>query len=112
MIHADRPGNLQGKKLMRYGMMACCAVMLVPIGAFFVAGGNASGLWANAEVCAPLILCAGAHFVMHRMTGKSCHGGGETDRKLLPAPVPVALHRPAIENRTGSRGVRATSLES
>ncbi|MDF0603402.1 DUF2933 domain-containing protein [Psychromarinibacter sp. C21-152] len=49
--------------------------MLVPVGAFFVAGGSVSGLWANAGVFAPLMLCVGAHVIMHKMMGKSCHRG-------------------------------------
>ncbi|MFC4732570.1 DUF2933 domain-containing protein [Salipiger abyssi] len=111
MIHANRPGNPQGNKLMRYGMMACCAVMLIPVGAFFVTGGSVSGLWANAGIFAPLILCAGGHVVMHRMMGKSCHGDGETAPKLIAEPIPVADDRPGNESRTGSPGVHATSLE-
>ncbi|MFG6665218.1 hypothetical protein ACGYKB_18350 [Sulfitobacter sp. 916] len=31
-------------KLMQYGMMACCAVMLFPVAAFFIAGGTIAGL--------------------------------------------------------------------
>jgi hypothetical protein len=61
-------------KLMQYGMMACCAVMLFPVAAFFIAGGTIAGLWGNVGLFAPLALCLGAHVVMHRMMGKSCHG--------------------------------------
>ncbi|MDF0596884.1 DUF2933 domain-containing protein [Psychromarinibacter halotolerans] len=86
--------------------------MLIPVGVFFVAGNNVSGLWAKAGIFAPLILCAGGHVVMHRMMGKSCHGGGVEDPKLLPAPVPVVDHLPEFENRMGSQGGRSTSLES
>lgn len=61
------------EKLMKYGMWACCAVMLLPIIAFLVAG-RASGVSDNLITFAPLLLCVGAHLVMHRSMGKSCHG--------------------------------------
>jgi len=60
--------------VMKYVMWACCAVMLLPIAAFVMAGGLAGGLTSGLYVFAPLLLCAGAHVVMHRMMGKSCHG--------------------------------------
>ncbi|WP_306043916.1 DUF2933 domain-containing protein [Mameliella sp. MMSF_3455] len=61
-------------KLMHWGMMACCAVMLLPIAGYFIGGGTLSGLGSNALTFAPLMLCVGAHLVMHKMMGKSCHG--------------------------------------
>lgn len=61
-------------KLMHYGMVVCCAVMLLPIAAFFVAGGTIAGLWTNVGLFAPIALCLGAHVVMHKLIGKSCHG--------------------------------------
>lgn len=71
---ARKTGSAGHGKAMGFAMMACCAVMVLPIAAFLVAGGSIGGLWANAGLFAPLLLCAGAHLVMHRMTGKSCHG--------------------------------------
>lgn len=64
---------LSGGAGMKLGMMACCAVMLLPLGAFLVAGGTIDGLTSNLGLLAPLVLCLGAHVVMHRMMGKSCH---------------------------------------
>ena len=61
-------------KIMHYVMMVCCAVMLVPVAAFFLAGGSIAGLWNNVGLFAPIALCIGAHVVMHKMMGKSCHG--------------------------------------
>ena len=61
-------------KIMHYGMMVCCAVMLVPVAAFFLAGGSIAGLWNNVGLFAPIALCIGAHVVMHKVIGKSCHG--------------------------------------
>ena len=60
-------------KLMRWGMMACYVVMLLPIGGYFIAGGTISGVWANFGAFTPLLLCVGAHLVVHKFMGKSCH---------------------------------------
>ena len=38
--------------LMRYGMWVCCAVMLLPVAAYFFAGGSLSGVLGNAGVFA------------------------------------------------------------
>lgn len=70
--------------VMKYAMWACCAVMLLPIAAFVMAGGLAGGSSSWLYVISPLLLCAGAHVIMHRMMGKSCHGtasenGAQTD---------------------------------
>ena len=64
--------------LMMYGMWACCAVMLVPVVGFLVAGGTAGGLTQKLVAFAPLLLCVAAHLVMHsRMMGNSCHGASD-----------------------------------
>ncbi|SEM80712.1 DUF2933 domain-containing protein [Palleronia pelagia] len=71
----DAPGTApKQRKLMTYGMIACCAVMLAPVAAFFLSGGGADGLWRNAGLFAPLVLCVGAHLLLHRVKEKSCHG--------------------------------------
>lgn len=64
-------------KPMHIAMMACCAVMLLPVAGYFLAGGGLSGLGGNLFVFAPLLLCLGAHFFMHKVMGKSCHGNDE-----------------------------------
>ncbi len=58
---------------MHWGMTACCALMLLPMAGYFIFGGTVYGLGSNALAFAPLVLCVGAHFVMHKMMGKSCH---------------------------------------
>ena len=63
--------------LMKYAMWACCAVMLVPVVGFLVAGGTAGGLTQKFVAFSPLLLCVAAHLVMHRMMGKSCHGASD-----------------------------------
>ncbi|WP_300514217.1 DUF2933 domain-containing protein [Aliiroseovarius sp.] len=59
-------------------MMACCVIMLVPVAGFFLAGGKLGASSANLIAFAPLLLCVGLHFVMHKFMGKSCHS---TDKK-------------------------------
>ena len=61
-------------KLMHHGMIACCAVMLLPFAEFFLSGGTIAGLWSNTGVLAPIELCLGAHLLMFKSVGKSRHG--------------------------------------
>lgn len=86
MSNKSNQNRLGHSKLMHYGMMICCTVMLLPIAWFLVAGGSLSGLWSNAAFFAPLLLCVGAHFVMHKMMGKSCHGASEEEKQVREIP--------------------------
>lgn len=73
-MHDERLEQTRGHgKLMHWGMMACCVVMLLPIGAYFIAGSATPGVWANFGAFTPLLLCIGAHLVVHKFMGKSCH---------------------------------------
>ncbi|KRS12230.1 DUF2933 domain-containing protein [Roseovarius indicus] len=75
MKNTERPDSHETTgRLMKYGMWACCAIMLAPIVLYLAAGGLSSDLTSNAILFAPLVVCLGAHFVMHRVMGKSCHG--------------------------------------
>lgn len=58
---------------MKFGMWACCAVMLLPAVAYIVAAGNLDGLGGKLVAFAPLALCLGVHLVMHKFMEKSCH---------------------------------------
>ncbi|OUS06331.1 hypothetical protein A9Q96_09820 [Rhodobacterales bacterium 52_120_T64] len=69
--------------MMRYGMMLCCAVMLIPVGLYFLGGGVLSSLSSNVGLFLPLALCLGMHFVMHRVMGKSCHGEKPAEDKKI-----------------------------
>ena len=70
----DTNRSKSGNALMKYGMWACCALMLLPVMWYFMAGGADGGLAQKIVALAPLLLCVGAHFLMHRVAGKSCHG--------------------------------------
>ena len=75
MKNTERPESDETTgRLMKYGMWACCAIMLAPIVLYLAAGGLTSDMTSNAILFAPLVVCLGAHFVMHRVMGKSCHG--------------------------------------
>lgn len=84
------------EKLMKYGMWACCAVMLLPIIAFLVAG-RALGLTGSLITFAPLLLCVVAHLAMHRFMGKSCHRKASDADSKHEAPEDRAVARIAAE---------------
>ncbi len=79
MSNIDDQKSNASSKLMHYGMMVCCAVMLLPVAAFFLAGGSIAGLWSNVGLFAPIVLCIGAHVVMFKVMGKSCHGSKDEE---------------------------------
>lgn len=68
----------KGFSLMHAGMAACCAVMLIPVAGFFVAGGTLAGLTNNLGVFAPIALCIGVHVAMFALMGRSCHGSSKS----------------------------------
>ena len=77
MANEDQQQTAGSSKLMHYGMMVCCAVMLLPVAAFLLAGGTIAGMWNNLGLFAPIALCIGAHVLMLKMMGKSCHSSKE-----------------------------------
>ena len=111
VMHSKQSDNPVRKRLMRYGMMACCAVMLLPVAAFFVAGGSVSGHWANAGVFAPLALCVGAHLIMHKLMGKPCHEDTDDEPEKVAVPVPAATRRPVLERQADNHVARPETLE-
>ncbi|SEL72118.1 Protein of unknown function [Roseovarius azorensis] len=86
----------ESEKLMKYGMWACCAVMLLPIIAYLMAG-RALGLTGSLITFAPLLLCVVAHLAMHRFMGKSCHGKASDADSKHEAPEDRAVARIAAE---------------
>ena len=81
-IPAMRDGakSKSGNTLMKYGMWVCCAVMLLPVVWYFAAGGTYGGLSGKIAAFAPLFLCVGAHLLMFKLMGKSCHGESDDAR--------------------------------
>ena len=86
--------------LMHLGMMACCAVMLLPILGFLAAGGTIGGLLSNSVVFLPLLLCVGAHLVMHKVMGRSCHGSAEDADAKATRPLLADIR---TEEQTGQK---------
>ena len=95
MNMSDQQYQPQKSKIMHVGMWVCCAVMLLPLLAFFARGGTLSGLQDSLGVFAPIVLCLAAHGVMLFFMGKSCHGDRKTSKGDAPvaakAPVPTSM---------------------
>ena len=72
-IEAQRSSKSAGK----IGMLACYVAMLAPIGIYFVPGGSLTSVTFAIGLLAPLALCGGMHFVMHRWLGRSCYGAAQ-----------------------------------
>ncbi|MGR3512318.1 MAG: DUF2933 domain-containing protein [Paracoccaceae bacterium] len=87
--------------MMKFGMMACCVVMVLPIVFYLVAGGTLAGLTSNLAVWAPLILCAGAHLLMFKLMGKSCHGSEQ--KSEMEEQQGTVVERPTDIPSTGTR---------
>lgn len=82
------PGGLAAKRslFMRYGMLVCCIAMMLPVASYLLRGGTLGGLFDNLALVVPLVACVGMHFVLHRLTGKSCHGGhDQSDAPARPS---------------------------
>jgi membrane protein implicated in regulation of membrane protease activity len=90
--------RLTGLSLMNLGMVACCAVMLVPVAAFFVMGGTIAGIAGMATAFAPLLICLALHGALFLFMGKSCHG--KSDETEAPAVREAATDVPAVARRT------------
>lgn len=89
--------RLTGPNLMNLGMMACCAVMLLPIAAFFLMGGTITGIAGMATAFAPLLICLALHGALFLVLGKSCHG--KADETEAPAVREAATEIPAVARR-------------
>lgn len=61
------------KKTGNWIMVACCVPMVIGAGIILWAMGP-DATWSNRiSSLAPLALCLGAHFVIHKLIGHSCH---------------------------------------
>ena len=95
---ASRDGAVQGGSIakrslfMRYGMLVCCVAMTLPIAGYLLSGGTFGGLLDDLALVVPLLACVGMHFVLHRLPGRSCHGGH--DQRDTPAPPSETGRKP------------------
>lgn len=78
----------------RYAMWICCAAMLLPLGVYLLAGETVRGTLQTLGLLLPLAICLGVHALMHRLTGRSCHGGHGSGQQ------------PDMRNRSSSPGQR------
>ncbi len=83
MEQSSCPKNY-GSRFAKLGMAACCVFMTIPVAAVLLAGGGLSTITGNIGLIAPLALCLGMHFVMHKMMGRACHGSAAADEDLQP----------------------------
>jgi len=58
-------------------MWLCCFVMALPLAYFVMTNWENAGFWQLLLQASPLILCVGAHFILHKFMGKSCHSSHE-----------------------------------
>lgn len=77
--NGDSVGAGRASPFLKYAMWACCVAMALPFGAYFLSGGTLSGLTRNFAAFAPLLLCVGAHLVLCKLMGKSCHGRSDKE---------------------------------
>lgn len=66
---------------MKLGMMACCAVMAIPLVGYFVAGGSFAFSGGTLGAALPLVACVGIHGAMYLFMGKSCHGNKKVTKE-------------------------------
>lgn len=59
--------------LVRWGMLLCCLAIVVPVAIVMIFGTGLTALSGNLWIALPLVACLSIHFVMHRITGRSCH---------------------------------------
>lgn len=76
----------------RYGMLVCWVAMTLSIAGYLLSGGTSGGLLDDLALVVPLLACVGMHFVLHRLPGRSCHGGH--DGRNTPAPRSEASRKP------------------
>ena len=96
MSNTDDNNAKKGFGLMHAGMAVCCAVMLIPVAGFFIAGGTLAGLTSNLGVFAPIALCVGVHVAMFALMGKSCHGEKKTKKPAVQDAPSEPSRMPAI----------------
>jgi len=98
MTNSDDQKSNASSKMMKYGMMACCAVMILPVAGFLIAGGTIAGLVTNASLFAPIALCVGAHVLMFKVMGKSCHSSAKEAPQVQTVNAEYTETRTTIPN--------------
>ena len=76
--------KMSGMKLV---MMACCAVMAVPLIMYFAIGGSVTSGGGALGAALPLLACVALHGAMFLFMGKSCHSDNKVADEIDPADV-------------------------
>ena len=71
----------------KLGMMACCAVMAVPLIGYFAIGGSVASGGGALGAALPLLACVALHGAMFLFMGKSCHSDKKVADDVDPADV-------------------------
>ena len=82
------PGGPVAKRSLfaRYGILVCCVAMTLPIAGYLLSGGSFGGLLDDLALVVPVLACVGMHFALHRLPGRSRHGGhDERDTPASPS---------------------------
>lgn len=78
---SDGPDRKQASSGLSAYMFLCCAVMFGGFVLFVLFSPVEQSLGQTLLGAAPLLACLGAHLVMHRIFGKSCHAKIETSHE-------------------------------
>ena len=72
---------------MKLGMMACCAVIAVPLIGYFAIGGSVASGGGALGAALPLLACVALHGAMFLFMEKSCHSDNKVADEIDPADV-------------------------
>lgn len=75
----DKTKTATTDRVIHAGMLICCGIMVAPLVLFLLNGGAVTDILGNIGLLLPLVVCLGAHFLVHRFMGVSCHKEKEAD---------------------------------
>jgi hypothetical protein len=94
--------KMSGMKLV---MMACCAVMAVPLIGYFAIGGSVASGGGALGAALPLLACVALHGAMFLFMGKSCH----SDKKVADDVDPANVVYPTGAATTAISQIKSTA---
>jgi len=87
-MHQNTKSALAGKlKLLHFGLMVGCAIMLSIIAAFVLIDGKNADIWAGTGIFAPLLILSALHVVGYHMLGKPGREEPEKECQALMIPM-------------------------